>query len=88
MATRSDVQARLAGLAHRPPAARPVVSVYLNTRWTDEAQRERVRIFLKNHLREARAAAERPADEDLAGSRARASGSSASTSSPTPAAWR
>src|SRR5689334_14102755 len=66
MPTRSDVQARLAELARRPPAARPVVSVYLNTRWTDEAQRERVRIFLKNHLREARAAAERPADEDLA----------------------
>jgi hypothetical protein len=49
------------------------VSVYLNTRWSDEntrwsdeAQRERVRIFLKNHLREARAAAEpRPSDDDL-----------------------
>ena len=66
MATRSDVQARLAELAKRPPGARPVVSVYLNTRWTDEAQRERVRIFLKSHLREARAAAERPAEEDLA----------------------
>ena len=66
MATRSDVQARLAELARRPPGTRPVVSVYLNTRWTDEAQRERVRIFLKNHLREARAAAERPAEEDLA----------------------
>jgi len=61
-----DVQARLAELARLPPSARPVVSVYLNTRWTDEAQRERVRIFLKNHLREARAAAERPAEEDLA----------------------
>src|SRR5256885_9787568 len=66
MATRSDVQTRLAELAKLPPAARPVVSVYLNTRWTDEDQRERVRIFLKNHLREARAAAERPAEEDLA----------------------
>ena len=61
-----DVQARLAELARLPPSARPVVSVYLNTRWTDEDQRERVRIFLKNHLREARAAAERPAEEDLA----------------------
>jgi len=66
MATRSDVQARLAELARRPPGARPVVSVYLNTRWTDENQRERVRIFLKNRLREARAAAEQPAEEDLA----------------------
>ena len=66
MATRSDVQARLAELARRPPGARPVVSVYLNTRWTDENQRERVRIFLKNRLREARAAAGQPAEEDLA----------------------
>src|SRR5438874_117939 len=61
-----DVQARLAELAKLPPSARPVVSVYLNTQWTDEDQRERVRIFLKNHLREARAAAERPAEEVLA----------------------
>jgi peptide chain release factor subunit 1 len=61
-----DVQARLAELARLPPAGRPVVSVYLNTRWIDEAQRERVRIFLKNRVREARTAAgERPADEDL-----------------------
>ena len=61
-----DVQARLAELAKLPPSARPVVSVYLNTRWTDEDQRERVRIFLKNHLRQARAAAAPPAEEDLA----------------------
>jgi peptide subunit release factor 1 (eRF1) len=66
MAAPTDVQARLAELAKLPPAARPVVSVYLNTRWTDEDQRQRVRIFLKNHLREAREAAERPAEEDLA----------------------
>src|SRR5207253_8398873 len=66
MAAPTDVRARLAELAKLPPAARPVVSVYLNTRWTDEEQRQRVRIFLKNHLREARAAAERPAEEDLA----------------------
>jgi hypothetical protein len=43
-----------------------VVSVYLNTRWADEDQRERVRIFLKNNLREARAAAMPPAEDDLA----------------------
>jgi hypothetical protein len=61
-----DVQARLAELAKVPPAGRRVVSVYLNTRWTDEEQRERVRIFLKNHLRAARTAATaRPADDDL-----------------------
>jgi hypothetical protein len=61
-----DAQRRLAELAKLPPAERPVASVYLNTRWTDEAQRERVRIFLKNHLREARAApGPRPSDDDL-----------------------
>src|ERR671922_2195541 len=61
------VQARLAELAKRPPASRPVVSVYLNTRWTDEEQRERVRIFLKNRLREARASTTaRASDDDLA----------------------
>jgi peptide subunit release factor 1 (eRF1) len=66
MSAAMDVAARLAELAKLPPATRPVVSVYLNTRWTDEDQRERVRIFLKNHLREARAAAGvRAADEDL-----------------------
>ena len=58
-----DALARLTELAKLPPAERPVVSVYLNTRWTDESQRERVRIFLKNHLREARAVA---SAEDLA----------------------
>jgi peptide subunit release factor 1 (eRF1) len=34
----------------------PVVSVYLNTRWTDEHQRERTRLFLKNELRRVREA--------------------------------
>ncbi len=36
----------------------PVVSVYLNTRWADEHQRDRVRIFLKNELTRAREATE------------------------------
>lgn len=36
----------------------PVVSVYLNTRWADEHQRERARVFLKNGLRKARQEAE------------------------------
>jgi peptide subunit release factor 1 (eRF1) len=34
----------------------PVVSVYLNTRWTDEHQRERTRLFLKGELHRAREA--------------------------------
>jgi peptide subunit release factor 1 (eRF1) len=38
--------------------------VYLNTRWADEQQRERVRIFLKNELRRARDAG-RARREDL-----------------------
>jgi peptide subunit release factor 1 (eRF1) len=66
MASRNEVQRRLAELARLPSAERPVVSVYLNTRWSDEDQRHRVRVFLKNRLREARTAAMRPAEEDLA----------------------
>jgi hypothetical protein len=41
-------------LARLEPAPANVVSVYLNTEWVDEHQRERVRVFLKNRLREAR----------------------------------
>ncbi len=40
-----------------------MVSVYLDTRWADEHQRDRVRVFLKNELRRAR----QPADQALAG---------------------
>ena len=62
-----DLDEGLVELARVPPAATPVVSVYLDTEWTDEQQRERVRIFLKNELREARRAdgAARAADVDL-----------------------
>lgn len=48
--------ARLAELAKIRKAATPVVSVYVNTRWADEHQRERVRVFLKNEIRKARQA--------------------------------
>jgi len=51
-----EVRARLAQLAKWEAAERRVVSVYLNIRWADEQQRERVRIFLKNELRRAREA--------------------------------
>lgn len=47
---------RLSDLARIERAPSPVVSVYLDTRWTDEHQRDRARIFLKNELRRARAA--------------------------------
>jgi peptide chain release factor subunit 1 len=49
-----DVERQLAALARIARAPGPVVSVYLNTRWADEHQRERVRVFLKNKIRRAR----------------------------------
>ena len=49
----NDLRTRLAQLARLKPAG-PVISVYLNTRWIDEHQRERVRIFLKNEIKRAR----------------------------------
>lgn len=59
-----DIRNRLAALARWEPTGTPVVSVYLNTRWADEHQRERVRIFLKNELKRARDA-RRARAEDL-----------------------
>jgi len=52
-----DVRGRLTKLARITGAAAPVVSVYLNTRWGDEQQRDRVRVFLKNEIRKARKSA-------------------------------
>ena len=49
-----DVQARLTALAKITEAGAPVVSVYLNTHWTDEHQRDRVRVFLKREIARAR----------------------------------
>ena len=58
-----DVNARLTELAKlRGTRETPVVSVYLNTRWGDEHQRDRVRVFLKNEIRKARKA---PAAEGM-----------------------
>lgn len=51
---------RLAELGRIRGAASPVVSVYLDTRWSDEHQRDRVRVFVKNEVRRARAAADSP----------------------------
>lgn len=50
----NDTRTRLTALTKIVPGDHKVVSVYLNTRWADEQQRERVRIFLKNELRRAR----------------------------------
>ncbi len=60
-----DLEARLAELSRISGAATPVVSVYLNTRWADEHQRERARVFLKNELARARAAYRGVLDSDL-----------------------
>ena len=62
-----DLRARMAELAKIGKAATPVVSVYLDTRWSDEHQRDRVRIFLKNEIAKARENRSRraaPADLD------------------------
>ena len=48
-----DVAAELRRLAEIPAdAARPVASLYLDTRWTDEQQRERVRLFVHDRCRD------------------------------------
>ena len=62
-----DLSARMAELARIGKAETPVVSVYLDTRWSDEHQRDRVRIFLKNEIAKAREArSHRAAPVDLA----------------------
>jgi peptide subunit release factor 1 (eRF1) len=61
-----DLKDRMTELAKINRAPTPVVTVYLNTRWADEHQRDRVRIFLKNELARARGAPPpRAAEADL-----------------------
>jgi peptide subunit release factor 1 (eRF1) len=61
-----DLSGRVAALGRIGPASTPVVTVYLGTRWADEHQRDRVRIFLKNELAQARRASRpRAASADL-----------------------
>jgi peptide subunit release factor 1 (eRF1) len=62
----ADLAARLSALARLARTESPVVSVYLNTRWTDEQQRERTRVFLRNEIRKARAGAPPELEADLA----------------------
>lgn len=52
-----DLRERMSALARLDKATSPVVSLYLNTRWADEHQRERVRVFLKTNLSDARTSA-------------------------------
>lgn len=60
-----DAGARLLALSRLPTAAEPVVSVYLDTRWTDEHQRDRTRAFVRDESRRARAAASGTLAADL-----------------------
>ncbi|MBI4246609.1 MAG: hypothetical protein HY614_05420, partial [Candidatus Rokubacteria bacterium] len=65
--TAEALRVRLGELARLRSEASPVVSVYLDTRWTDEHQRERARVFLKRELARARAGGPSPdLAEDLA----------------------
>lgn len=61
-----DLSRRLTELARITGTTTPVVSVYLNIRWADEHQRDRVRLFLKNELKRARTSEAGPElEEDL-----------------------
>jgi rubrerythrin len=60
----ASLEDRLADLAAVEPGLVPVVSVYLDTRWRDEHQRDRARVLVKTHERAARERGARP--EDLA----------------------
>lgn len=53
----ATLDARLAALAKITAAPGPVVSLYFNVGWDDEHERERSRIFVKNEIRQGRAAA-------------------------------
>lgn len=54
----NDAAVRLARLAAMGPGAARMLSVYLDTRWADEHQRQRVRLFLEHEIRAARATPE------------------------------
>jgi peptide chain release factor subunit 1 len=55
-ASHDDITTLLARLERLPATHPGVVSVYLNTRWSDEHQRDRTRVFLTRELRRAREA--------------------------------
>src|SRR5919199_4027417 len=50
-----EITRELRTLAKFTSETMPVLSVYLNTQWRDQHQRERVTTFLERHLRQARA---------------------------------
>jgi peptide subunit release factor 1 (eRF1) len=61
-----DVASKLRQLATTTAGTAAVVSVYLDTRWSDEHSRDRVRVFLKNETRKAAAMAAGQLDAELA----------------------
>jgi hypothetical protein len=61
-----DMAAKLQELARTKPGPLPVISVYLDTRWSDEHQRERVRVFLKTQAHKAGAMAVGRLEAELA----------------------
>jgi peptide chain release factor subunit 1 len=48
-----DIKKEIRKLAKIPETDYPCISLYLNTKWEDEKQRKRVRLFVKNKLKEA-----------------------------------
>ena len=46
-----DIRNEVKKLARLEETPYPFVSLYLNTKWDDEQQRERIRLFTKNHLK-------------------------------------
>jgi peptide chain release factor subunit 1 len=48
-----DMRSEIKKLAHLEETPYPFLSLYLNTKWDDEQQRERIRLFTKNQLRKA-----------------------------------
>src|SRR5919206_2690709 len=50
-----EITKELRALAKFTSETMPVLSVYLNTQWRDQHQRERVTTFLERHLRQAQA---------------------------------
>jgi peptide subunit release factor 1 (eRF1) len=48
-----DMRSEIRRLARIEEGDFPFFSLYLNTKWDDEQQRERIRLFTKNHLKKA-----------------------------------
>lgn len=46
-----DIRTEIKKLARMEENAFPFISLYLNTKWENEQQRERIRLFIKNELR-------------------------------------